>query len=128
MALRHRKLPRCKGGAGLTDYRYPKKICGLNATFSERAMVDHLAWAKGYRNRAAQCQLSATHTSSVKFGDCYRLLPQYYSQLASLEENFERRQINSSNDGRTIPADELPRPVFARENKRSRPAIATSAG
>jgi hypothetical protein len=39
----------------------------------ERAMVDHLAWAQGYRDRAAKCQLSAKSTSSVKFGECYRL-------------------------------------------------------
>ena len=70
----------------------------------ERAMVDHLAWAEGYRNRAAKCELSATNTSSLKFGDCYRLLSQYYIQLASLEENFERRQIDPSNKDQMVQA------------------------
>jgi hypothetical protein len=37
-------------------------------------MVDHLAWAQGYRDRAAKCQVSAKSTSSVEFGECYRLL------------------------------------------------------
>jgi UDP-N-acetylglucosamine pyrophosphorylase len=90
-------------------------------------MVDHLAWAEGYRNRAARCQLSATNTSSTKFGNCYRLLSQYYIQLASLEENFERRQIDSSNNGKLMPSDELPHPGFTGESTRSRLAIVTSA-
>jgi hypothetical protein len=59
----------------------------------ERAMVDHLAWAQGYRDRAAKCQLSAKTTSSVKFGECYRLLENYYLMLANLEENFGRKQV-----------------------------------
>jgi hypothetical protein len=58
-------------------------------------MVDHLAWAQGYRNRAAKCQLSAKNTSSVEFGGCYRLLEKYYIMLANLEEDFERRQLVS---------------------------------
>ena len=56
-------------------------------------MVDHLAWAQGYRDRAAKCQLSAKNTSSVEFGECYRLLEQYYLMLANLEEDFRRRQV-----------------------------------
>jgi hypothetical protein len=56
-------------------------------------MVDHLAWAQGYRDRAAKCQLSAKSTSSVKFGECYRLLEKYYLMLANLEENFGRKQV-----------------------------------
>jgi hypothetical protein len=59
----------------------------------ERAMVDHLAWAQGYRDRAAKCQLSAKNTSSVEFGECYRLLEKYYLMLANLEEDFGRKQV-----------------------------------
>ncbi len=55
-------------------------------------MVDHLAWAEGYRSRAAKCQLAAKNTTSVKFGECYELLAQYYDVLANLEEDFLRRQ------------------------------------
>jgi hypothetical protein len=56
-------------------------------------MVDHLAWAQGYRDRAAKCQLSAKSTSSVEFGECYRLLEKYYLMLANLEEDFGRKQV-----------------------------------
>jgi len=56
-------------------------------------MVDHLAWAQGYRDRAAKCQLSAKSTSSAEFGECYRLLEKYYLMLANLEEDFGRRQV-----------------------------------
>jgi hypothetical protein len=56
-------------------------------------MVDHLAWAQGYRDRAAKCQLSAKSTPSVEFGECYRLLEKYYLMLANLEEDFGRKQV-----------------------------------
>jgi hypothetical protein len=56
-------------------------------------MVDHLAWAQGYRDRAAKCQLSAKSTSSVEFGECYRVLEKYYLMLANLEEDFGRKQV-----------------------------------
>jgi hypothetical protein len=56
-------------------------------------MVDHLAWAQGYRDRAAKCQVSAKSTSSVEFGECYRLLEKYYLMLANLEEDFGRKQV-----------------------------------
>jgi hypothetical protein len=56
-------------------------------------MVDHLAWAQGYRDRAAKCQLLAKSTSSVEFGECYRLLEKYYLMLATLEEDFGRKQV-----------------------------------
>jgi hypothetical protein len=56
-------------------------------------MVDHLAWAQGYRNRAAKCQVSAKSTSSAEFGECYRLLEKYYLMLANLEEDFGRKQV-----------------------------------
>jgi hypothetical protein len=61
-------------------------------------MVDHLAWAQGYRNRAAKSQLSAGNTSSIEFRGCYRLLSQYYTQLAGFEESFARREIISLNE------------------------------
>lgn len=56
-------------------------------------MVDHLARAQGYRNRAAKCQVSAKSTSSAEFGECYRLLEKYYLMLANLEEDFGRKQV-----------------------------------
>jgi hypothetical protein len=56
-------------------------------------MVDHFAWAQGYRDRAAKCQVSAKSTSSVEFGECYRLLEKYYLMLANLEEDFGRKQV-----------------------------------
>jgi hypothetical protein len=56
-------------------------------------MVDHLAWAQGYRDRAAKCQVSAKSTSSVEFGECYRLLEKYYLMLANLEEDFGRKRV-----------------------------------
>ncbi len=49
-------------------------------------MVDHLAWAQGYRERAAKCLLAAKNTTSAKFGECYELLAQHYALLANLEE------------------------------------------
>jgi len=58
-------------------------------------MVDHLAWAQGYRDRAAKCLLSAKNASSVEFGECYRLLEKYYLMLANLEEEFGRKQVAS---------------------------------
>jgi hypothetical protein len=54
-------------------------------------MVDHLAWAEGYRNRAAKCRSTAREVSSISFGDCYRLLADHYILLADLEEDYERR-------------------------------------
>jgi hypothetical protein len=54
-------------------------------------MVDHLAWAQSYRNRAARCADAAENTSSTKFSECYRLVAQYYLMLANLEEDFVRR-------------------------------------
>jgi len=61
-------------------------------------MVDHLAWAEGYRSRAAKCLLSANVTSSPEFGDCYRQLARYYAVLAELEESYGRRQLIAFND------------------------------
>jgi hypothetical protein len=54
-------------------------------------MVDHLAWAEGYRNRAAKCQSTGQGISSASFGNCYRLLADHYVFLAELEEDFARR-------------------------------------
>ena len=58
-------------------------------------MVDHLAWARRYRNRAASCQISAGNTSSSEFRDCYNSLAQYFILLANLEEDFVRRASTS---------------------------------
>jgi hypothetical protein len=54
-------------------------------------MVDHLAWAEGYRSRAAKCQFVAKEISSTSFERCYRLLAAHYMLLADLEEDFARR-------------------------------------
>jgi len=54
-------------------------------------MIDHLAWAEGYRNRAAKCRSIGKETSSVDFGNCYGLLADHYVFLAELEEDFARR-------------------------------------
>jgi hypothetical protein len=54
-------------------------------------MVDHIATAQRYRARAAKCEISAKHTSSAKFGECYRLLAQHYLVLANLEEDCANR-------------------------------------
>lgn len=55
-------------------------------------MVDHLAWAQGYRDRAVKCEVDAKTTSSTEFSECYRLIARYYLMLADLEEHFVRRQ------------------------------------
>ena len=77
----------------LTGCRNPEQAQPKKATIGERAMVDHFAWAQGYRDRAAKCQLSAKNTSSTEFGECYRLLEKYYLMLANLEEDFGRREV-----------------------------------
>ncbi len=61
-------------------------------------MVDHLAWAQGYRERAAKCLLAAKNTTSAKFSDCYELLARHYDLLANLEEHFLRRQLASQGE------------------------------
>jgi hypothetical protein len=63
----------------------------MSATVGARAMVDHLAWAEGYRNRAAKCRSTAKEISSVSYGNCYRLLADHYVLLADLEENYAQR-------------------------------------
>jgi hypothetical protein len=77
----------------------------VNTAVSERMMVDHLAWARDYRDRAARCQLSAKSVSSSDFGNCYRLLTQHYMLLAKLEEDFAHRQIASRKVAETMAAD-----------------------
>jgi hypothetical protein len=54
-------------------------------------MGDHIAAAQRYRARAANCEVSAKNTSSVRFGECYRLLAKQYLVLANLEEDCARR-------------------------------------
>jgi hypothetical protein len=54
-------------------------------------MGDHITAAQRYRARAAKCELSAKNTSSVGFGECYRLLAKQYLVLANLEEDCARR-------------------------------------
>jgi hypothetical protein len=88
----------------LTDHRAPKNL-RADAVVSECGVVDHLAWAQGYRDRAAQCRLSAKAISSTKFGDCYRLLAQHYVLLANLEEDFVRRQTVSLTEAEMNAAD-----------------------
>jgi hypothetical protein len=66
-------------------------------------MVDHLAWARGYRSRAANCVVAARNTTPAEFGKCYRLLADYYGALAQLEEDFNERQIAASRDRIFLP-------------------------
>jgi len=56
-------------------------------------MPDHLARAKEFRYRAANCEVSAKNTLSAGFGNCYRLLAEHYMILAKLEEDFVERQV-----------------------------------
>ena len=56
-------------------------------------MVDHLAWAEAYRNRAAKCRSVAAGISSSDFENCYRKLADHYLLLADLEEDFARRAM-----------------------------------
>ena len=54
-------------------------------------MVDHLAWAQSYRDRAVKCRSTARETTSASFEKCYRMLADYYILLADLEEDYARR-------------------------------------
>ena len=54
-------------------------------------MGDHIAAAQRYRARAAKCELFAKNTSSMGFGECYRLLAQQYLVLANLEDDCARK-------------------------------------
>lgn len=71
-------------------------------------MSDHLASAQRYRDRAAKCKLSAKNTSSIEFGECYRLLAQHYLVLANLEEDCARRQPLPPHHADNKPADNKP--------------------
>jgi hypothetical protein len=51
-------------------------------------MVDHLACAENYRKRADKCRAAADKVSSARFGDCYRLVADYYLFLANYEEAY----------------------------------------
>ena len=55
-------------------------------------MVDHLAWAKDYRNRAAT---ASKNTSSTAFAFCYRQLSKLYENYAKLGEDFFERATTS---------------------------------
>src|SRR5439155_21541936 len=68
-------------------------------------MSDHQAAAQRYRDRAAKCELSAKNTSSIEFGECYRLLAQHYLVLADLEEDCARRRPLPPRQEDNKPAD-----------------------
>jgi hypothetical protein len=68
-------------------------------------MSDHLASAQRYRDRAAKCELSAKNTSSIEFGECYRLLTQHYLVLANLEEDCARPPRLSPRHADNKPSD-----------------------
>jgi hypothetical protein len=86
-------------------------------------MPDHLASAQRYRDRAAKCELSAKNTSSIEFGECYRLLAQHYLVLANLEEDCARWRPASPRHVDNEPADN--KPVGNKSaNKPSVPSIA----
>jgi hypothetical protein len=76
-------------------------------------MSDHLASAQRYRDRAAKCELSAKNTSSIEFGECYRLLAQHYLVLANLEEDCARRRPLPSHHADNKPADKPSVPSVA---------------
>lgn len=71
-------------------------------------MSEHLASAQRYRDRAAKCELSAKNTSSIEFGECYRLLAQHYLVLANLEEDCVRRRPLPPHHADNKPADNKP--------------------
>jgi hypothetical protein len=82
-------------------------------------MGDHIAAAQRYRARAAKCELFAKNTSSMGFGECYRLLAQQYLVLANLEEDCARRPSpvarQEHQKEQPKPADQPPaRPASAR--------------
>jgi len=56
-------------------------------------MVDHLAWAENYLKRADKCRAAAETVSSARFGECYRLVADYYLNLANYEEDYARRAV-----------------------------------
>jgi hypothetical protein len=76
-------------------------------------MGDHIAAAQRYRARAAKCELSAKNTSSMRFGECYRLLAQQYLVLANLEEDCVRPSPFARHEDKK-PAESPARSVSAR--------------
>lgn len=91
----------------------PSKLARLE--IDGPAMGDHIAAAQRYRARAAKCELFAKNTSSMGFGECYRLLAQQYLVLANLEEDWARRPSPFARQVQPKPADQPPaRPVSAR--------------
>jgi hypothetical protein len=71
-------------------------------------MVNHLARAEEMRDRAKQCQHFAGQTTSEKFADCYRLLSQNYTILATVEEEYFTREMERT---RAATAEQLARTV-----------------
>jgi hypothetical protein len=65
-----------------------------------------MARAKLLRDRATRCEISAKHSGSVRFGECYRLLAANYVVLAKLEEDFVARQIEALTESRFLQAAE----------------------
>ena len=65
-------------------------------------MLNHLAWAKSYRDRAAKCRAIAKETTSASFEKCYRMLADHYILLADLEEDYVRRSV-----ARQLPGPQL---------------------
>ena len=51
-------------------------------------MIDHLAWAENYRDRAVKCEAASKKTSSKDFANCYQQLSNLYRNCAKLEEDF----------------------------------------
>jgi hypothetical protein len=82
-------------------------------------MVDHLALAKAYRNRAAGCETASKNTSSMEFADCYRQLSRLYANCAKLQEDFFERSHMS------VP--EQPIYAVAGEAAKPRLGVVTSA-
>jgi len=88
-------------------------------------MSDHLAAAQRYRDRAIRCEFSAKNTSSVEFGECYRLLAQHYLVLADLEENCARRPFAAHQaDNRPADKPSTPARMFAVRQLQTAPPAA----
>ncbi|MGA7429549.1 MAG: hypothetical protein WBW35_03860, partial [Xanthobacteraceae bacterium] len=66
---------------------------GSASGWGRSSMVDHLVRAGAMRDRAKQCETSASQTKSEKFANCYRLLSQNYNILATVEEEHFTREM-----------------------------------
>jgi hypothetical protein len=85
--------------AGFRDYSNRRVVGGAFA------MVDHLAWAKNYRERAANCEAASKNTSSKDFASCYQQLSDLYRNCAKLEEDFFERMRKREREEALTPSN-----------------------